>query len=123
MRQYPNIDYTFRPCAYWDVRSPLDAIFRNVSGTNRRAMIREYWLEGRLEQLDPVLLKDQLEGGERNSLTRIHPSFFGGKYMPPYLHANRIHALPAQTPILGLVPCQGIKHVTGMTRPVPLPVR
>ena len=84
MKTYPGIDYDFRPASYWDDTDPLLAILRNVKGTNRRAMIRDYWRAGMLEALDPVLLQDTLSSDERRGLGRIHPSFMGGEYLPDY---------------------------------------
>jgi hypothetical protein len=83
--QYPSIDYTFRPVSYWP--SPTDilaAALRNVQGRNRRAMIRDYFAAGKLEQLDETLLADSLEAKRRTILGLIHPSFMGGEYLPAY---------------------------------------
>lgn len=82
MKTYPGIDYGFRPASYWGESDPLRAILRNVKGSNRRAMIADYWRAGMLERLDPVLLQDTLSHEERRRLGRIHPSFMGGEYLP-----------------------------------------
>ena len=47
-------------------------------------MIRDYHAEGRLDQLDPTLLADELSEEDRDGLGRIHPSFMGGEYLPRY---------------------------------------
>jgi hypothetical protein len=84
-KRYPGIDYSFQPSSYWAPPSdPLDAALRNVQGRNRRAMIRDYHAEGRLDQLDPALLADRLEPEDRAGLSLIHPSFMGGEYLPRY---------------------------------------
>ena len=83
--QYPSIDYSFRPVSYW--ASPVDilaAALRNVKGRNRRAMIRDYFMAGNLEQLDENLLVDSLETESRTNLGLIHPSFMGSEYLPSY---------------------------------------
>jgi len=85
MKPYSNIDYAFSPKSYWDDNDPLSAILRNVKGENRRQMIRDYWNEGRLEQLDLKLLADEVDEDARSRLGRIHPSFMGGEYLPGYL--------------------------------------
>ena len=85
MKKYPGIDYSYRPLSYWDDHDPLSAILRNVKGENRRQMIRDYWVQGRLEQLDLKLLADEVDEDCRGRLGRIHPSFMGGEYLPAYL--------------------------------------
>ena len=85
MKPYPNIDYDFRPSSYWDPSDPLMAALANVNGTKRRQMIRHYWQEGRLEDLDPNLLVSELNDEVRQQLGQIHPSFMGGEYLPHYL--------------------------------------
>lgn len=83
-KRFGGIDYDFRPTSYWEQESdPLTAILRNVKGRNRRQMIRDYWDEGRLEELDDSLLEGELDGDVRHKLGRIHPSFMGGEYLPP----------------------------------------
>jgi hypothetical protein len=47
-------------------------------------MIRDYHAEGRLDQLDPTLLADELSEADRDGLGRIHPIFMGGEYLPCY---------------------------------------
>ncbi len=85
MKTYTDIEYSFRPQSYWEDLDPLSAILRNVTGENRRQMITHYWNEGRLDELDPSILRDEPDNDSRISLGRIHPSFMGGEYLPPYL--------------------------------------
>jgi len=84
MKTYHGIKYSFRPLSYWEDSDPLSAILRNVKGENRRQMIRDYWNEGRLEDLDLKLLVDEVDDDVRGRLGRIHPSFMGGEYLPGY---------------------------------------
>jgi len=84
MKKYPNIDYTQRPHSYWDDQDVLSALLRNVKGTHRRQMITDYWRQGRVTELDEELLKDTLSSESRERLSRIHPSFMGGEYLPDY---------------------------------------
>lgn len=84
MKKYTGIRYGFRPKTYWDDLDPLAAILRNVTGENRRSMIKDYWAQGRIEQLDPKLLSDVADDNVRTNLGRIHPSFMGGEYLPGY---------------------------------------
>jgi hypothetical protein len=86
--KYPGIDYTYAPASYWSDADPLAAILRNVKGENRRKMIRDYWENGQLEELDPSLLSDVLDEDARKRLGRIHPSFMGGEYLPNALHGE-----------------------------------
>ena len=65
MKTYPGIKYSFRPLSYWEDSDPLSAILRNVKGENRRQMIRDYWDEGRLEDLDLKLLVDEVDDDAR----------------------------------------------------------
>ncbi len=83
-KRFKGIDYGFRPESYWKVTDPLGAILRNVKGTNRRQMIRDYWEAGRIGELDDSHLLDSLSDEQRERLGRIHPSFMGGEYLPAY---------------------------------------
>ena len=83
-KRFEGIDYEFRPKSYWDISDPLEAILKNVKGTNRRQMIRDYWESGRIEELFDTHLLDELGEKERSRLGRIHPTFMGGEYLPDY---------------------------------------
>jgi hypothetical protein len=85
VKKYKGIRYGYRPKSYWSESSPLDAILRNVTGENRRRIIKASWLAGDIENIDPEILRDELEGEVRTGLGRIHPSFLGGEFLPPYL--------------------------------------
>lgn len=47
-------------------------------------MICDYWNANRLDELDPNLLRDEIDEGSIDDLARIHPSFMGGEYLPGY---------------------------------------
>ncbi len=85
MKKHKGIRYGFRPKSYWAETDPLSAILRNVTGENRRQMITDYWAFGRIEELDISLLQDEVDADTRTNLGRIHPSFMGGEFLPPYL--------------------------------------
>lgn len=85
MKRYRGIRYGFRPQSYWIDADPLAAILRNVSGENRRQMITDYWNAGKLDELDPSILQDKADQNTVARLGRIHPSFLGGEFLPPYL--------------------------------------
>ena len=82
--RFRGIDYSFRPASYWDDTSVLHATLRNVKGENRRRLIRDFHAAGHLEKVQPGLAQDILSDDERRSLGRIHPTFFGGEYLPDY---------------------------------------
>jgi len=83
--RHPDIAYSFRPLSYWKIPgSPLELVLRNVKGTKRREMIRDFYEQGRLDQLEPVLAADELSDEDREGLGAIHPSFMGGEYLPGY---------------------------------------
>jgi hypothetical protein len=85
MKKYQGIRYGFRPKSYWAETDPLSAILRNVTGENRRQMISDYWASGKIEELDVSILQDEVDADTRTNLGRIHPSFMGGEFLPPYL--------------------------------------
>jgi hypothetical protein len=70
------LDHSFRPA---DCHSS-----HNVKGRNRREMIRDYYAAGKLDQLSDKLLRDSLSDGARSSVSKIHPTFIGGEYLPNY---------------------------------------
>ena len=83
----PGIDLDAAPASYWDDASPLDAIVRNITGQNRRALVRDLAGGGPLGALGPVeegLLADTLHEDDRLALGRLQPSFLGGEYLPDY---------------------------------------
>jgi hypothetical protein len=84
VKRFKGIDYEFRPQSYWDISDPLEAILKNVKGTQRRQMIRDYWEAGRIEELFDTHLLDELGEEQRSRLGQIHPSFMGGEYLPHY---------------------------------------
>jgi hypothetical protein len=88
--RHSDIDYGFRPSSYWEPPAGvLAAVLRNVKGSERRAMIRDYFKQGRLDELLPELTCDELNQESRERLGRIHPSFMGGEYLPGY-RANEV---------------------------------
>lgn len=89
MKRFKDIDYDFRPRSYCEDADELAALLRNVKGTNRRQMIRDYWEAGRIDELSEGLLSDSLtsenaEPGLLEQLGSIHPTFMGGEYLPDY---------------------------------------
>ena len=89
MKTYPSIRYNKRPKSYWHDQDPLTAILRNVMGTERRAMIRARWEDGNFEKLSEELTSETVNEDVRRGLGRIHPSFMGGEYLPPYFLGER----------------------------------
>ena len=66
--RHSDIDYGFRPRSYWEPPSDfLAAVLRNVKGTERRAMISDYFRNGRLDELLPELTCDELSQGKGNA--------------------------------------------------------
>mgnify|MGYP006093248795 CR=1 FL=1 len=85
LNQAATASLTFRPASYWEDLGPLAALLRNVTGTNRRQMITDYWNAGKIDELDPAHLEDDTEPKLRSFLESIHPSFMGGEYLPDLL--------------------------------------
>jgi hypothetical protein len=83
--RHPDISYGFRPFSYWvPPDSTLGLALRNVKGRRRREMIRDFYEQGRLDELLPTLAADELSDEDRKRLGAIHPSFMGGEYLPGY---------------------------------------
>jgi hypothetical protein len=83
--RHPDIVYGFRPLSYWaPPNTILELALRNVKGRRRREMIRDFYEEGRLEELLPTLAAEELTDEDRKRLGRIHPTFMGGEYLPGY---------------------------------------
>jgi hypothetical protein len=88
--RHSDIDYRFRPTSYWEPPAAvLAAVLRNVKGTQRRAMITDFFRRGRLEELLPELTSQELSQRARKRLGEIHPLFMGGEYLPGY-RANEV---------------------------------
>jgi hypothetical protein len=84
MKKYPEIDYSQRPKSYWESDDVLACLLQNVKGRERREMIRSYWEQGRLQDLDETFLCETLSAEDRDRLGKIHPAFMGGEYLPDY---------------------------------------
>ena len=84
MKEYPGIDYGFRPQSYWLDRDVLQALLRNVKGAERRKMIKSYYKNGNFQELEESFSKISLSDEERFRLASIHPMFMGGEYLPDY---------------------------------------
>lgn len=83
--RHPDITYSFRPLSYWESSDTLlNLVLRNVKGTRRRKTIRDFYEQGRLDQLAPAVVADELSDEDRERLGAIHPSLMGGEYLPGY---------------------------------------
>ncbi len=85
MKKYPGIDYNFRPDNYWYDETVLQSILRDVKGTQRRKMIKDYYERGLFQELEETLTKTSLTEEERKRMASIHPMFMGGEYLPEYI--------------------------------------
>jgi hypothetical protein len=75
-----------RPSSYWVPLDLMDAILRNVQGEERKWALRRT-----LEQGGPLpqdWLTSALDDDTRNLLSRLHPRWMGGEYLPPYAHGE-----------------------------------
>ena len=95
MKEYPGIDYSFRPKCYWADTEVLQALLRNVKGAERRKMIKAYYESGNYQELEDSFSKASLSDEERFRLASIHPMFMGGEYLPDYERTRR--KLPASS--------------------------
>jgi hypothetical protein len=83
---FDGIHYGFRPHSYWlPDDDALRGLLRNVKGTNRRQMIRDYWESGAIDRLEQEIKAHALDETTRERLGSLHPSFMGGEYLPDYL--------------------------------------
>jgi len=73
MKHTEGLDLDHRPDEY------VSDILTGIKGTLRRAMILDYWNEGRLGELEPALL--ETEGSSNRSLGGLHPMWMGGEYL------------------------------------------
>jgi hypothetical protein len=81
-------DLDFCPASYWDPADPVSAILVNITGENRRQMVRDF-ITGQtpeeLGEIDAGLLADLVDNDTRRRLGSLHPSWMGGEYLPGYL--------------------------------------
>ena len=75
MKKYPGIDYNFRPDNYWYDETVLQSILRDVKGTQRRKMIKDYYERGLFQELEETLTKTSLTDEERKRMD------FGGRVL------------------------------------------
>lgn len=81
-KEYPGIDYDFRPVSYFEDEDVLSAILRGVKGAKRRRIIKDHWNAGRVHELGDELLAANPSPKVRRTWERVHPSFMGGEYLP-----------------------------------------
>jgi hypothetical protein len=82
MKRFSGIDYDQRPASYLEDHDALANLLRNVQGTRRRELIRDYWNTGRIGELPGELLREGLSSEVREALGKIHPACMGGEYLP-----------------------------------------
>ena len=85
MKKYQGIKYNFRPDNYWYDETVLQSILRDVKGTQRRKMIKDFYERGLFQELEETLTKTSLNDDERKRMASIHPMFMGGEYLPEYI--------------------------------------
>ena len=85
MKKYTGINYSYRPDNYWYDETVLQSILRDVKGTQRRKMIKDYYERGLFQELEETLTKTSLTDEERKRMASIHPMFMGGEYLPEYI--------------------------------------
>jgi hypothetical protein len=85
MKKYQGIKYNFRPDNYWYDETVLQSILRDVKGTQRRKMIKDYYERGLFQELEETLTKTSLTDEELKRMVSIHPMFMGGEYLPEYI--------------------------------------
>lgn len=85
--EYQEINFDFRPSAYFADHSPIEAIVQNIKGQNRREMARDF-IAGDMPkdfgEIDDRYLQDTIDDQSRVELGRINPAFMGGEYLPDY---------------------------------------
>lgn len=82
MKKYQGVDYSYQPESYWEDTTVLQALLRDVKGTQRRKMIIDYFESDALDQLGESFLQSTLSEDQRKRLGLIHPLFMGGEYLP-----------------------------------------
>ena len=74
-----KIDLEFRPKSYW---GELDKILSNIKGQWRREQVKYSLLKN--EFIPEEILQDEISDELRDYISKIHPSFMGGEYLPNY---------------------------------------
>lgn len=78
----PDIDYDRRPMSYSDFDHPLRAILSGVPTQARRKLIRK-WIEANPGQTLPEgLLANAPTSFDREMASQVHPSWYGGQFLP-----------------------------------------
>ena len=75
-----KIVLNYRPISYFSYKKlgiPVD----EIKGAVRRHYVKQA-LQSGVYDLDPIFLKSKLSEDERCILSRIHPAFMGGEYLP-----------------------------------------
>jgi hypothetical protein len=78
----PDIDLAYRPKSYFWPPSVQTHLMSRVKGAERRAALKHWIKEGRLDVVPPYLSQSALSEPDRASIGRIHPAFMGGEYLP-----------------------------------------
>lgn len=100
MIEYAGIDYDFRPDAVLDV-DPDSALYvvSRIKGSNRQEMVIDYIQRGKVDELEPGLLRETLPREEIETLAGFNASFLGGEFLPDFLADEvELARLVMQTP-------------------------
>jgi hypothetical protein len=82
-QRFNGIDYDFRPTTYWPVADEgIAELLKLVKDANQRRMLHEYFVEGRMDEVDAQLLAEALNDDVRRSLGR--PPLDGAEHLPDY---------------------------------------
>jgi len=81
----PDLDWDYRPASYWDHPDPVSAVVAGIKGQERRKAVRDAMNGVPGAELPPEEFRvDSLPPHLRRLVSRLHPAFMGGEYLPDY---------------------------------------
>lgn len=81
IRSAKQLDWDFRPEAYWDSPS---AVLANIKGTFRRGWLKDAAASGLLEGMPAGAFGDDVSEADRIAMGRAIPGAESGEYLPDY---------------------------------------
>lgn len=82
-KELKKFDMDFRPHSYWGPRNLKSYLLSAIKGEERRKLVKGFLEKFGEENLPDIsLIKEKLTENERQLISRLHPNYMGGEFLP-----------------------------------------
>ena len=75
-----KFDMDFRPHSYWGPQELETNLLSKIKGQERRRIVKKMIKDGDIK--DNAMVKEKLTEWERNLISKLHPVYMGGEFLP-----------------------------------------